>query len=59
MSFAQCILKMNTVYIQYIVQLLGERKTYQDIRDILTEEYPGIFGFSVKSVEKFCKKNGL
>ena len=59
MSFTYCVLKMNTVDKQYIVQLLGERKTYQDIRDILTEEYPGVRGFSVESVNKFCKKNGL
>ena len=49
---------MNTVDIQYTVQLLGERKTYQDIFDILTEECPGVRGFSVEFVKKFCEKMG-
>jgi hypothetical protein len=38
---------------------LTERKTHQEISDILRKRYPGIKGLSVISVGRFCVKNGI
>ena len=44
------VYSMNTVDLQYIAQLLGDRKTYQDISDTLTEEYQK--GYCLDEVNK-------
>ena len=39
--------------------LLGRSKTVKDLSDLLKERYPNARGFSVRSIECFCVKNGI
>lgn len=39
--------------------VLAERKTHQQISDILKERNPGIRGLSAMSVRRFCTTNGI
>ena len=50
---------MNRIDPQEIVELFKERKTYEEISVLLQERNPGIRVFSVRSVKRFCRENGL
>jgi len=39
--------------------VLNKRKTHKEISDILKERNPGIKGFSVMSVRRFCVRYGI
>jgi len=42
---------------KYLV--LKERKTHQEISDMLKERNPGIKGLSTMSIRNFCVNNGI
>ena len=45
-------LTMDQISAEFIIGLLKKSKTYEDISDILRQK-----GFSIASIEPFCKKN--
>ena len=46
-------LTMDQISAEFIIGLFKKSKTYEDIR------FPGSKGFSIASIEPFCKKNCL
>lgn len=50
---------MERVTPEEIMQFFVEKKTYQDISVILQNRFPEERGFSVTSIKRFCKSNGL
>jgi len=50
---------MDSIDIGDFCQLLESEKTYADVSNRLQATHPGVRGFSVESIKKFCKKNGL
>jgi len=50
---------MDKIDYNYFCQLLQENLTYDQISNILKQNYPDLRGFSVPSIKLFCKKNGL
>jgi len=39
--------------------ILTERKTHQQVSDLLTQRNPGIQGLTINCVSKFCVNNGI
>ena len=50
-------LTMDKISAEFIIGLFKKSKTYEDISDILRQRFPGLKGFSIASIEPFCKKN--
>ena len=40
-------------------RVIKKNKTYEDISDILRRSFPGLKGFSVTSIKRFCMKNRI
>ena len=36
-----------------------EKKTYEEIQQIIMNRYPDAKGFSVRSIKRFCEKEGI
>ena len=50
---------MDSIDHDFLCYLLDEKYTHAQISEILKQQYPGQIGFSVSSIEKYCKQNGL
>lgn len=50
---------MENIIIDEVVEFFHEGKTYEEISVILKSRYPGVRGFSVTTIKRFCKDNGL
>ena len=53
-------LNMDEVSVEYVKDLVvSQRKTHSEISLLLKEAYPGRRGLSLRSVRRFCFKNGI
>ena len=50
---------MDKIDFDFLLQLLREDYTYNEISMILKESYPGMRGLSTPSVKLYCQKNNL
>jgi len=50
---------METIEKTFINSLLQENHTFKEISEILKQRYPGVRGFSLRSVQRYCHDNGL
>ena len=51
---------MDDVNVEYVKDLVvTQRKTHSEVSLLLKEAYPGRRGFSLRSVRRFCFKNGI
>lgn len=50
---------MERVSVDEMIQFFQEKKTYEDISNGLQQRYPGVCGFSVISIKRYCKINGI
>ncbi|XP_057314337.1 uncharacterized protein LOC130655589 [Hydractinia symbiolongicarpus] len=50
---------MNKIFTEEILSFFSQKKTYEEISNILQSRYPGERGYSVKSIKRYCKENGL
>ena len=44
---------------EFIAGLFLEQKTYEDVKAILQDMFPGERGFSTISIKRFCRKYGI
>ena len=49
----------NKVTPEFIAGLFLEQKTYEDVKAILQDMFPGERGFSTISIKRFCQKYGI
>ena len=50
---------MDSIDITFIGNLVKEKKSHEEISNILKEAFPREKGFSVRSVRIFCKENEI
>ena len=46
-------------YVEYVKDVVVTRKTHSEVSLLLKEAYPGRRGLSLRSVRRFCFKNGI
>lgn len=44
---------------EYLSQLLNDKKSHKEISDIFKSMYPGVRGLSERSVKRFCSKHNM
>ena len=51
---------MDSIDENFLKQLIiDERKTHNEASEVLKSAYPGVRGFSARSVRRFCKEKGI
>ena len=50
---------MDKIQVEWMRDFFSQKITYEKISAILQAIYPNIRGYSVKSVKRFYKKNGI
>ena len=50
---------MDTIDENFFLSLVEDGKTYDEISQILQENNPGVRGFSVRSVKRYCQRRGI
>ena len=52
-------IKMDNIERSLIERFFVEGKTYEPVKNILQDSYPGERGFSVNSIKRYCRKHNL
>lgn len=51
--------EMNKIFTEEILSFFSQKKTDEEISNILQSRYPGERGYFVKSIKRYCKEKGL